>query len=217
MEEDLPFKIPTFDGVELNEDSTEDIGSFRSVKDLKNAYDNLRSCFTKNAMELAKLKKGEAAAVFSESDKAPAPDSNVDKVETTPTKEDHIWDQADWTHDIENFFTQNPAAKQYSKELATILVEDKTLSAQKDPLLQAWVKILEKNNKQNDAEFWEKQLTQNQAFKDKIIQEYLTNVKSAKSAPPVITSREGVTNITSPKPVVSTLNEAKLLAKKLFE
>ena len=34
-----------------------DLGTFKSVKTLKEAYDNLRKTFTQNAMELAKLKK----------------------------------------------------------------------------------------------------------------------------------------------------------------
>ncbi|MBR4270598.1 MAG: hypothetical protein IKQ31_02860 [Clostridia bacterium] len=215
MEENLPFKIPTFDNVELDENCGEDIGSFKSVKDLKNAYDSLRSCFTKNAMELAKIKKGEKE-IIEESDKVNAPDEQVEKADA-PTTKTYIWDKADWTDDIENFFIQNPEAKEYSKELASRLVEDKTLSEQKDPLLQAWVRVLKENNKPHDEEFWENKFYQNQDFKDKIIKEYLSNVKSAKSAPPVISTREGVTNITSPKPKVSSLDDAKLLAKKLFE
>ncbi len=55
MEEKLPFELPSFEG-ELKNDGT-DLGTFKSVKTLKDAYDSLRSCFTKNAMELAKMSK----------------------------------------------------------------------------------------------------------------------------------------------------------------
>ena len=54
MEEKLPFELPKFDNIK--EDNT-DLGTFKSAKTLKEAYDNLRSCFTKNAMELAEIKK----------------------------------------------------------------------------------------------------------------------------------------------------------------
>lgn len=42
-------------------DKTEvDLGTFKSVKNLKEAYDSLRKTFTQNAMELAKMKKEKA-------------------------------------------------------------------------------------------------------------------------------------------------------------
>ena len=66
MEEKLPFELPEFKLEEIKEDSSLPLGTFKSVKTLKEAYDSLRSCFTKNAMELAEIKKNLAQkAIFS--------------------------------------------------------------------------------------------------------------------------------------------------------
>lgn len=57
MKEKLPFELPEFKLEEIKEDDSVSLGTFKSVKTLKDAYDSLRSCFTKNAMELAEIKK----------------------------------------------------------------------------------------------------------------------------------------------------------------
>ena len=57
MEEKLPFELPEFKLEEIKDDNSVSLGTFKSVKTLKDAYDSLRSCFTKNAMELAEIKK----------------------------------------------------------------------------------------------------------------------------------------------------------------
>ena len=57
MKEKLPFELPEFKLEEIKEDNSVPLGTFKSVKTLKEAYDSLRSCFTKNAMELAEIKK----------------------------------------------------------------------------------------------------------------------------------------------------------------
>lgn len=56
-----------------------DLGTFKSVKSLKDAYDCLRKTFTQNAMELAKFKKSEAVSEQSENDELDAKVSENDK------------------------------------------------------------------------------------------------------------------------------------------
>lgn len=56
---EIKIDLPEFDLDELQPDNT-DLGTFKSVKTLKDAYDCLRKSFTKNAMELSKIKKEQA-------------------------------------------------------------------------------------------------------------------------------------------------------------
>ena len=103
--DEISINLPNFDDMELTEDGTP-LGTFKSVKNLKEAYDELRSCFTKNAMELAKLKH-EKTQTEGESDKESSPDK-VDKAET-PTQLP-IWERADWNQNLDKFFANNPTA-----------------------------------------------------------------------------------------------------------
>lgn len=202
--DDISINLPNFDNLDLTNDGT-DLGTFKSVSDLKQAYDELRSCFTKNAMELAKIKKENEGV----SDKEITPD-NVDKAEIAPT-ELHIWEKSDWNEKLENFVSQNPMAANFSTEITEMIQQDKEIENSNFPLQTAWIKVLE-NRVQS-----EKQSEPNLDMKERIIEDYLNTVKSSKSAPKVISSREGVNNISTPKRSLDNLDEAFVVAKKLFE
>lgn len=268
MEEKLPFELPTFDNVK--EDNT-DLGTFKSVKTLKEAYDSLRSCFTKNAMELAEIKKNMAQNVSLEqnsekqeelcaksdndcvksiktsendvknddfnafkadilenneeesaekltSDKAFVAPDNSDKVQA-PEQKVGFWDNAEWSQKVEKFFKDNPSAQKYSNEIAKELMQDKEMLSSVDPLLQAWARVLEKSSKNIDLsdEFIEKNIISNPKIKNLIIQNYLSELKTYRSAPSVIASVQGSANRASPRKNVADMAQAKELAKKLFQ
>ncbi len=210
--EDISITFPNFDDIELDDDGTP-IGSFRSVESLKQAYDELRSCYTKNAMELARLKKEENVDAPKESDKDSSPDE-VDK-DNSPT-ELHIWDKADWSQVLDDFYSQNPSAKDYSGDILALIQQDKDVEKSTTPLLTAWIRVLE-NRAKLDSDEVIARLATNPKMKERVIQDYLNTVKASKTAPPVIASHEGVGNISTPKRVVSSLDEAFAITKKLFE
>ena len=209
--DEISINLPNFDDMELTEDGTP-LGTFKSVKNLKEAYDELRSCFTKNAMELAKLKH-EKTQTEGESDKESSPDK-VDKAET-PTQLP-IWERADWNQNLDKFFANNPTASKFSKEIESIVLNDEKIANSSAPLESAWIKVLEDKAAISDEETMER-FAHNPAMQERIIQDYLNTVKSSKTAPIVIASREGVSSITTPKRAVGSLDEAFDLAKKLFE
>lgn len=278
MENNLPFEIPSFNLEELKPDNT-DLGTFKSVKTLKDAYDSLRSCYTKNAMELAKIKKNTSnsstndvnqAEVFvktnenteneaqnaqnvpensdlndfrqeikdnneqildektpknqeNESDKAAlTPDENVsDKVEApeiTPKKQ-NIWENVDWNNQVVEFFEQYPDAKNHSKELAQILVNDKAIRENPAPLTNAWIKFLAQREQKFELtdEFIEKNILKNQKICDLVISNYLNKIKSNKSAPSVMTNAEGASLNVEKHKTASNMAEAKEMAKKFFK
>ena len=97
MSENLPFNLPEFNLEEIKDDGSTNLGTFKSVKTLKDAYDSLRSCFTKNAMELAEIKKNMSqtdqnnkntdikAELFAKQDNTPPNSLEIDKKgENTP-------------------------------------------------------------------------------------------------------------------------------------
>jgi len=209
--EDISINLPNFDDLEPVDDGT-DLGTFKSVKNLKSAYDELRSCFTKNAMELAKLKKEVANDL---SDKETSPDM-VDKANIAPT-ELHIWEKDNWQKEFDDFLEQNPNATKFSDEILGRIKQDKDIESTSFPLLTAWVRVLEEKVNDDNEQALEEKISSKPELKDRIIQDYLTTVKSSKSAPKVISSREGVNNISTPKRTISSLDDAFEMAKKYFE
>ncbi len=278
MENELPFKLPEFKVDELKQDNT-NLGTFKSVKSLKDAYDSLRSCFTKNAMELAEIKKNmqqnnenidKKEEVFAKTDtnvsKIDQNDQNQaknsdlndfrqeilqsneldiiqktkkgedilsDKVDITPDKtildkaespqevkpNVDVWENADWNSKVERFFELYPDAKVYSKELAQILVNDKTVRKSESPLTNAWIKILQ-NNKHEiklDNEFISKNVLNNPKIYNLVVNDYLSKLKTNKSAPSVIANAEGARVSAEVHRTVANMAEAKELAKKFFK
>ena len=278
MENELPFKLPEFKVDELKQDNT-NLGTFKSVKSLKDAYDSLRSCFTKNAMELAEIKKNmqqnnenidKKEEVFAKTDtnvsKIDQNDQNQaknsdlndfrqeilqsneldiiqktkkgedilsDKVDITPDKtildkaespqevkpNVDVWENADWNSKVERFFELYPDAKVYSKELAQILVNDKTVRKSESPLTNAWIKILQ-NNKHEiklDNEFISKNVLNNPKIYNLVVNDYLSKLKTNKSAPSVIANVEGASVSAGVHKTVANMAEAKELAKKFFK
>ncbi len=188
----------------------EDLGTFKTVKNLKEAYESLRKVFTKNAMELAKLKNDNR-----ESDKAVTPDNGVDKVQT-PTEDA----KSDWNASVSQFFAENENARKYSKEIGYALVQDKELKNDKSPLQKAWIKVLEQKIMDNaiNNEDLEKIVMSNDMLKQKIIQEYLGKLNQKKSSPTIIDSKMcfdafGATGAQG----VFSMEDAKIKAKQFFE
>lgn len=281
MEEKLPFELPTFEG-ELKNDGT-DLGTFKSVKTLKDAYDSLRSCFTKNAMELAKMKKdmqktsekveeptlknesaekreelcvkpNESVTILPKNEEKQSKSSNLsdfrgeissvnegevdpkntiedssDKVQNTPDEKSDkvitpeqnlpIWESADWNSKVSDFFTEFPDAKNHSKEIAEMLVKDKAVQNSEAPLLNSWVKILQKNEQKVDIndDFIAKNALNNQKIYNLIVNDYLSKVKTHKSAPSVIANAEGAQFSAKAHKTVQNMTEARELAKKFFK
>ena len=253
----------------LQPDGT-DLGTFKSVKTLKDAYDSLRKSFTQKTMELAKLKKEQLdnsenqlsnldnkssekvdknakntqkSDVFDEktrknsdlndfkeeinslnedsieekieSDKAEkTPDNTADKV-NSPAQ---IWERENWNDDVRNFFTENEKAKSYVKEIGQVLVQDKIVANSQNPLQMAWLKVLEKKFTENivNDEDLEQIVLKNDALKQKIIQQYLNELKSKKSAPAVISKAQGAEINAKSSSHALSMAEAKELAKKIL-
>ena len=175
---------------------------FESVEELEKAYQNLEKEFTKKSQKLKSLLKEKSDANESSSQ------------ENLP-----FFERENWGEITKIFLQENPKAKIHAKEISKMLMEDKDLQEANNPLLSAWQKWLTKNYKDkndylNDEEFFE-ELLLNEKLKNKFITNYLNEIKNRDEKIPPITSF-GFSGIQNNGHKVSSLEEAKELAKKIF-
>lgn len=174
---------------------------FSSVEELEKAYQNLEKEFTKKSQQLKRLQKENCDAdISSEENVLP------------------FFEQEDWGIKVQNFLQENPKAKQHAKEISKIVMEDKDLQNANNPLLIAWQKWLTKNYKEKDdyledEQFFE-EICQNEKVKQKIITNYLNEIKTCDETPPI--SNFGFSGVETKARKTTTLEEAKELAKKIF-
>ncbi len=235
-----------------------DLGTFKSVKTLKEAYDCLRKTFTQNAMELAKYKKNlvdgnnetgadEVVNVDKNDEKTQKniknndeinknnektqevlDENKSDKVVSTPDELNVIvdkvstptydkFDNAEWQEKVQQFFLDNQDARQYATEIGRIIMQNEMVRNSSEPLDKAWIQVLKSNAKahiSNDE--LEQYALQNDAIKNKIIEQYLAELQHKKSAPKVISERVGTQVRAGKSPRAYSMAEAKELAKKIL-
>ncbi len=159
------------------------------------------------------------------SDKVVTPENFSDKAETPENLQNEksssfaeMLDRADWSTKVENFFTSHPSAREHASEIATILVKDKAVFESNNPLISAWVKVLEKNSVDNNPKKIENEIRRNPNIREKIIEEYLLDVKKKKSAPTLISNKiSAPTKIAGVRKKIENMAQAKELAKKFFK
>lgn len=181
-----------------NESVVEDLGSpygkFKDAKSLVNAYNSLQVEFTKKCQQLSALEK-------------------INKNDNVQTP---FFEKDGWQASLDDFFEKNPKAKEFSKEIANEIVDDKELQQSKSPLDIAYARVLEKNyssllDKVDNNNYIESKISS--GTKQKIVNDYLKDVKKS----PFLMSGFGgnvvASNITKP----TTVYEAGELAKNLFK
>lgn len=233
------------------------LGTFKSVKTLKEAYDSLRKTFTQNAMELAKYKK-QAESLgddvqktettktenidkndektiknddFSQKNQENATNFDIlesDKVTTTPDNQDDAdkvntpaevnFESAEWQQKVQNFFRDNQEARDFAKEIGKEIIQDKAVRDSVDPLGRAWIKILQRQNVRRELSEQELQdlVTKNEAIKQKIIVDYLSQLQHKKTVPTLIANNTGAEVNAKVSPHALNMDEAKELARKIF-
>ena len=225
MESDLNMVEPKIEEEIINEEGA-DLGTFKSVKNLKDAYDSLRKVFTQKSMELAKLKKEENNTINVENITEDKKEKLSDKEEITPDASEadkeqspaKIWENQEWSQNVKSFFENNERAKDYIKEIGQVLVQDKELSKRENPLQLAWIKVLEDKINENTVnnKDLEKIVMENEELKQKIILEYLSNLNNKKVSPLVIGKNIGAEIRAEVPKKAQSIEEAKELAKKIL-
>ena len=97
------------------------------------------------------------------------------------------------------------------------MIKNKELEQEQDPLGQAWIKVLEQKVEQNtiNNEDLEEVVLKNEDLKQRIIQEYLTQL-NRKRSPSVIDKIGGTKMGAEVKPHAFSIEEAKEMAKKML-
>lgn len=173
-------------------------GKFKTVESMQKAYENLEKEFTKKCQRVKELEKAETENI------------------TIPE-----YAKEDWQEKVENFFETNSNAKIYASEISEVLKTDKVIAQSENSLNLAYQKVLASKFRTNeelikDENFLNNYILQNSEVKEKVFQEYLTNLLNKKSVPLMMQNKgSNFTVVASSKP--KSLKEAKKFAEALIK
>lgn len=228
--------------VENNLSATEDSGSlgkFKSKEALLEAYNNLQKEFTKKCQKLSKLEKESITDLDSncyEDKESLGEKENLDTINSTNSNSNEInitnvqnqsneaelkvYERPDWNKKLAEFLQNNEDAKDYAKDISSLILENPELAEKEDALELAWGQVASKNYIKpekivNDKQFLDKYVLSNEDIKKQILEIYLKELKEQK-VPTHITSIAGNNTPLSTSKGAKTLSEAKELVEKLF-
>ncbi len=184
-------------------EKTVSVGKFANGDELLKAYKNLESEFTKKCQLVKELEARSASS---------SPEKGEER--STPLYEKEIWDET-----VASFVEKYPIAKKYAAEIGAILKSDPELASDKRCLEIALGKAVAKSYKEpesiiEDGDFLEKYVYKNDKIRDKIVEEYLSELSPLGGAPDLI--RHGGAASILPPNRARTLEEAGAMAEKLI-
>ena len=187
------------------DNNSSNFGKFKDATSLLQAYESLEKEFTRKSQKLSSLLKEQTSQ------------ENNDNTITSP----EFYKQKNWQTNVSNFLNENPDAKNYTKEIANILINDKELSKSKDCLKYAYYKVINGLNIVNPATALNNQnffdeIVKNKKVKDKIINDYLLNIQSNKKNLHIISGEPNFISPTRKPDKPTTLKEASQILKKLL-
>lgn len=186
---------------EVGSQNEAELGKFKSVQALMDAYNSLQAEFTKKCQALSELKKDktekESVAISGENEES-------ERGETQISEE--IFNK---------FLLENSEAREYAEE-----IKEKVSSPAQNlsPYEVAWAQILlgsiKEQNEKSDK-IINQYVLSNENVKNKVIENYLNELSSTKT-PMVISSQSGerVSGVVPETP--KTLKEAKIIVNKMF-
>ena len=157
---------------------------FKSVEELERAYESLEKEFTRRSQRLAKLEK----------------EMKQDKVET----------DAEWKAKVDKFFSENPSAKPFAKQMSDQIIRDNTLRMRSDCLETALTRALLEEYRApkdlaTDEDFLKEHILGSDFVKKAVIEGYMKDLREGK--PPVLISARGQ-NTVAPRSKPKTIEEA---------
>ena len=174
-----------------------DLGKFKSVQALMDAYNSLQVEFTKKCQALSELKKDKTEEISQ-----PVSEEIGQSVSQKETDE------------MEQFLSQNAQAKEYANEIKELISQN--THKNKSPYELAWANVLLDHLKAGDDEQVINQyVLSNESVKNKIIESYLQELSSSK--PPVVMSSQSGERVSGVIPdAPKSLSDAKKLVNKMF-
>ena len=203
-----PALNPAEENVAVSETGSQDnLGKFKSVQALMDAYTSLQSEFTKKCQLLSQYQKDKTDNTDKDNE-----ESKEEKVESDPQEKEDFIDQSA----LDQFLENNDEAKQYLDEIKQRFGQG-TLNS--SPYEIAWANVVLSHMKGQDKTsdpIINQYVLSDENVKNKIIESYLNDLKS--SRPPItISSRSGerVSAVLPDAP--KSLADAKRLVDKMFE
>ena len=177
-------EIPEDNKTEIEGEEQSKPKKFKSVEELEKAYESLEKEFTRRSQRLAKLEK----------------EMKQDKVET----------DAEWKAKVDKFFSENPSAKPFAKQMSDEIIRDNTLRGRSDCLEIALTRVLLEayrapKDLATDEDFLKEHILGSDFVKKAVIEGYMKDLREGK--PPVLISARGQ-NTVAPRSKPKTIEEA---------
>ena len=189
---------------EVGSQETGELGKFKSVQALMDAYNSLQSEFTKKCQALSELKK----------DKTESEVCEEIKPQQTEIQENSSHENIE--EGFSQFLLENSEAIGYAEEIKEKFSQNSLNKT--NPYEVAWAKVLLGHLKEGDEksdQVINQYVLSNENVKNKIIENYLKELSNAK--PPLVISSQGGERVSGIIPdAPKTLAEAKKLVDKMF-
>lgn len=203
------------------------LGKFKDVDALLNAYNNLEAEFTRKCQLLKSLQQEKVdeeeiknSDNLKENDKNLQKNSeNIENNQENTLKNDKLSqnenednNQEDYLHSLSQFLEENVLAKDYADEIKSYL-DGKRI---KNPFEDAWANVILEHIKVNKSDpLISQYVLSSDEVKNKIIENYLNDLKNQK--PPYIISSQGGQRVSGVLPDnPKTLDEAKKILNNMF-
>lgn len=209
-----------YQGTDTTDGST--YGKFKDATSLLEAYQSLEKEFTRKSQKLSELQKVyeqsgvEKTQIDDKTNENVAQNLQNDQEIQKPAEKSAennkpIYLQSDWQSRVRQFFNQNPSAKEYSKDIAMVIMKDKALSSNSNCLEYAYAVAKQKR----PAEKTFPKITDQD--RQQIIREYLLQLKDGKNNLRLI-SGEASSSAVAPNPdKPKSIKEASLILQKLLQ
>ena len=151
-------------------------GKFKDAESLYSGYKELEKEFTKKSQLLSELQK-----------------SNIDNINRVP-----IYETENWRSEIDAFLDKNKYAKDFAKDMARTLMENKEMACMSNCLDLAYKDVLaskyvSQKDIAQDEIFLNNYILNNDKIKSKIITNYLNDLKN--NSAPLIVIQSKVDNV----------------------
>ena len=184
-------------------ESTVSVGKFANSEELLKAYNSLQSEFTKKCQQLKELeaRRETPPAVSAADGSAP------------------LYEKDEWEDKVADFVKEYPIAKEYAAEISEILKEDPHLAKEEGCLDIALGRAVAKSYKtpesmMRDGAFLEKYVYSNGEIRDKVIEDYLSELAPLGGAPRTIP--HGGSAAIIPPSSAKSIEEAGAMMEKML-
>jgi len=199
-----------------------ELGKFKSVKALKDAYDALQAEFTKKCQMLSQLKSQTELVSDENQSSLQANETFTDNLlgEKSAIEEKDVKEQENdenFTEEgLQEFLAQFGEATGYEEEIKSRFPQVKAQTT--NPYAVAWAEVLIKNLKEKNASsdpIINQYVLSDEKVRNKIIEDYLISLN--KSQPPIVISSQSGERLSGVLPdSPKTLAEAKKRVEKMF-